>query len=73
VLGGFIRLINVRADQEALDHSRQPDGLASSLVADWNGRDVDPGALEALVLYTHPPLTGRIRHAMDWKAAHPGT
>lgn len=67
----FIRAINVRADQESLDTAREPDGLAASLLHDWDGRAVDPGPLAETVLYTHPPLAARIRHAMAWKAAHP--
>ncbi len=66
----YDRLINVRADQESLDHAREPDGLAISLLRDWNGLAVAPSPLEEAVLYTHPPLAGRIRHAMAWKAAH---
>ena len=65
------RLINVRADQYSLDHAREPDGLARSLVRDWRGDKVAPSPLEEAIFYDHPSLAGRVRHAMSWKAAHP--
>ena len=69
-VAGLIRTINVRADAEALDASREPDGLASSLIADWNGQCISPSRFEEAVLYTHSPLAQRLRQAMAWKAAH---
>ena len=65
------RMINVRADQYSLDHAREPDGLAQSLLRDWRGDKVDPSAVEEAVFYDHPSLASRVKHAMVWKAAHP--
>lgn len=65
----FDRLVNVRADQYSLDHAREPDGLAQSLVRDWRGDDVDPLPADEVLFYDHPSLKSRVLHAMTWKAA----
>lgn len=69
---GFIRWINVRADQYSLDHAREPDGLALALLREWKGERVDPSPLQEALFYDHPSLKSRLVHAMSWKAAHPG-
>jgi STE24 endopeptidase len=66
----YIRLINVRADQFSLDHAREPDGLAVSLLRGWHDDKVDPGPLEEAVFFDHPSLQSRLEHAMRWKASH---
>lgn len=68
----YLRWANVRADAYSLDHAREPDGLVTVLERDWKHDSVDPTPLEAAIFYTHPPLKSRLRHAMDWKAAHGG-
>ncbi|MFI4974865.1 MAG: M48 family metalloprotease [Caulobacterales bacterium] len=68
--GAFIQWVNVGADQFALDHSREADGLASFLIRDWDHMSVEPRPLERAVFYTHPPLADRMRHIAAWKAAH---
>jgi STE24 endopeptidase len=74
-LGGaaYLRWANVGADAYSLDHAREPDGLVEVIEDDWlrdSGREgVAPSPLEAMIFYTHPPLKGRIAHAMAWKAA----
>ena len=67
---GVIRAINVRADQYSLDHAREPDGLAQSLLAAGRNDKADPSLIEELVYYDHPSLKSRIAHAMRWKADH---
>ena len=67
----FIRLVNVRADQYSLDHAREPDGLATSLLKSWRDDRVDPSPVEEAVFYDHPSLKNRLEHAMRWKAANP--
>ncbi|HZZ87144.1 MAG TPA: M48 family metalloprotease [Caulobacteraceae bacterium] len=67
---GYLRWANVRADAFSLDHAREPDGLAAVLEREWDHQSVDPSAIEEALFYTHPAMTGRIRHAMAWKAAH---
>lgn len=69
---GYIRAINVRADQFSLDHAHEPDGLAISLIRDWRDDRVDPGPLEETLFFDHPPLKARLEHAMTWKADHAG-
>jgi STE24 endopeptidase len=70
VFNNFDRLVNVRADQYSLDHAREPDGLALSLVRAWRDDDVDPSPLDEILFYDHPPLKSRVLHAMSWKAEH---
>ncbi len=67
----FIRAVNVRADQYSLDHAREPDGLATSLLKSWHDDRVDPSPVEEAVFYDHPSLKSRLEHAMRWKAASP--
>jgi STE24 endopeptidase len=69
---GYLRWANVRADSYSLDHAREPEGLASVIEREWDHQSVDPSWPEEALFYTHPPMTGRIRHAMDWQAAHGG-
>ncbi len=68
---GFIRAINVRADQYSLDHAREADGLAQALLHEWKGEDPAPSPLQEALFYSHPSLKSRVEHAMGWKAAHP--
>lgn len=67
----FIRAINVRADQFSLDRAREPDGLALTLLREWDGQRVDPSPVQEALFYDHPSLKSRLVHAMTWKAAHP--
>ena len=68
--GAYLRWANVRADAYSLDHARAPDGLAAVLEREWDHASVDPSPLEAAVLYTHPPLKGRLQQIAAWKAAN---
>jgi STE24 endopeptidase len=68
----YLRGANVGADAWSLDHAREPDGLAAVLEREWDHQSVDPNPIEAAIFYTHPPLKGRLIHAMTWKAAHGG-
>ncbi|MEJ0066851.1 MAG: M48 family metalloprotease [Caulobacteraceae bacterium] len=70
--GGYLRWANVRADAYSLDHAREPDGLISVIEREWDHQSLDPSPLEEALFYTHPAMTGRIRHALDWKGAHGG-
>ena len=67
---GYLRWANVRADTFSLDHAREPDGLASVLVRTWDHERVDPNPIEAAIVYSHPPLSARLTHAMCWKTTH---
>lgn len=68
----YLRAANVGADAYSLDHAREPDGLAAAVEREWDRQSVDPTPIEAAIFYTHPPLKGRLVHAMAWKAAHGG-
>ncbi len=59
------------ADQYSLRTVNLPDALASALVKTAEYRNPRPGALEEILFYDHPSVEGRVRMAMDWKAAHP--
>jgi STE24 endopeptidase len=61
------------ADQYSLRTVNLPDALASALVKTAEYRNPRPGALEEVLFYDHPSVEGRVRMAMDWKAAHPAT
>jgi STE24 endopeptidase len=67
---GYLRWANVRADAYSLDHAREPDALISVIEREWDHQSLDPSPLEEALFYTHPAMTGRIRHALTWKAAH---
>lgn len=69
---GFIRWINVRADQFSLDNAKEPDGLAQTLLREWKGERVDPSPIEEALFYDHPSLKSRLLHAMSWKAGRGG-
>jgi STE24 endopeptidase len=69
---GYLRWANVRADAYSLDHAHEPDGLAAVIEQEWDHQSVDPSPLEEALFYTHPAMSGRLQHAMAWKAAHGG-
>ena len=80
VLGGFAaplfntysRRVEARADQYALDLTRDP----AAVVATWRNlavqsiSDLDPHPLAQLWLGTHPAIPARIAHARGWGAEH---
>ncbi|MBW8880333.1 MAG: M48 family metallopeptidase [Asticcacaulis sp.] len=66
----IIRAVESDADQFSLDHAGEPDGLAKALVQTIEYRAATPTELEEIIFYDHPSVSRRIRHAMDWKAAH---
>ena len=63
------RAVNLRADRFSLEHAREPDGLAVSLVRQNGLQPVDPPLIERLIVCSHPPLKDRLDQAMRWKAA----
>ena len=68
----YLRWANVRADAYSLDQAREPDGLAAVIEREWDHQAVRPNAMEEAIFYTHPPISRRLRQAMEWKAAHGG-
>jgi len=67
------RLGESDADRFSLEHFNEPDGLARALVKTIEYRAATPSRLEEVIFYDHPAVGNRVRRAMDWKAAHPGT
>jgi STE24 endopeptidase len=59
------------ADAFSLQHVNEPDAFARALMKTVAYRAATPSALEEAIFYDHPSVGGRIRKAMDWKAAHP--
>lgn len=57
------------ADTFSLEHFNEPDGLAKALVKTIEYRAATPSKLEEVLFYDHPSVGGRVRKAMDWKAA----
>jgi STE24 endopeptidase len=78
VLGGFLgplfngysRRIERRADQYALDLTRDPGSMISTWrrLAVRNISDLEPRRLSVLLFFTHPPVPDRIGHARRWEA-----
>jgi STE24 endopeptidase len=67
ILNAAMRMANERADRYALKLTDDPDAYAAMLVRTWDGRAVEPGALEQALLYSHPPLARRIARAIAQK------
>ncbi len=57
------------ADTFSLENFNEPDGLAKALVKTIEYRAATPTKLEEVLFYDHPSVGGRVRKAMDWKAA----
>lgn len=72
VLNTFSRTLEAQADQYSLETENRPDALSTSLVKTAEYRYPRPGRLEEIVFYDHPSVESRVRHAMEWKATHPG-
>lgn len=72
LFNAYSRRIEARADQYALDLTRNP----AAVVATWRNlavqsiSDLDPHPLAQLWLGTHPAIPARIAHARGWGATH---
>jgi STE24 endopeptidase len=71
ITNSFSRWGEADADHFSVEHFDEPDGLAKALVKTIEYRAATPGKLEEFIFYDHPSVGGRVRAAMDWKAAHP--
>lgn len=71
VTSSLIRIAETDADRFSLERFNEPDGLAKALVKTIEYRAATPSKLEEVLFYDHPSVGGRVRMAMDWKAAHP--
>ena len=71
ITSSLVRVAETDADKFSLEHFNEPDGLAKALVKTIEYRAATPSKLEEVLFYDHPSVGGRVRMAMDWKAAHP--
>ncbi len=69
---GFSRLAERQADEYALISTRKPDAFISAMtrLANQNLAELDPGPVIEFLLYDHPAIGKRIRHARHFKAKH---
>jgi STE24 endopeptidase len=68
VTSGMTRLIENQADVYALEHAREPAGMAIALLRTADYRAADPGWLEEWLFYDHPSIARRIERAVQWQA-----
>jgi STE24 endopeptidase len=67
----FSRTLESRADMYSLQTENLPDALSTALVKTAEYRYPRPNRIEEIIFYDHPSVEGRVRTAMEWKAAHP--
>jgi STE24 endopeptidase len=67
----FGRTLESQADLYSLQTENRPDALSTALVKTAEYRYPRPSKVEEIIFYDHPSVEGRVRRAMDWKAAHP--
>ena len=70
VTNAYSRWHEVEADEFGFQASREPDAAATTYLKLGEYRDLEPHPLIEALLYDHPSGRSRIRHAMEWKAAH---
>jgi STE24 endopeptidase len=66
----FSRTLESRADMYSLQTENLPDALSTALVKTAEYRYPRPNRIEEIIFYDHPSVEGRVRTAMEWKAAH---
>jgi STE24 endopeptidase len=54
----------------SLQTENLPDALSTALVKTAEYRYPRPNRIEEIIFYDHPSVEGRVRTAMEWKAAH---
>jgi len=72
VQNGYLRHLEKQADIFALDHTRNRQSFASAItkLASQNLSDPSPGRFAKLFLYTHPPISERLRYAKEEEPGH---
>jgi len=67
VQNGYMRLLEKQADMFALGHIHNKDDFASAItkLGAQNLADPSPNKLVELLLYTHPPISRRLRYAKE--------
>lgn len=68
----YSRIVERQADQYALDMTRNPTSFISAFyrLANQNLAQLDPNPIIEALLYDHPAIGKRIRHAERWQATH---
>jgi STE24 endopeptidase len=66
----FSRRVERQADEYALQSTRMPDAFISSMtrLANQNLAELDPGPVIEFLLYDHPAIGKRLKHAEQFKA-----
>ncbi len=72
---GLSRWIEYQADEYALQTTRMSDAFMSAMtrLANQNLSELDPGPVIEFLLYDHPAISKRLRHAGRFKAAQPAS
>src|SRR5579859_285796 len=65
----FSRLVERQADEYALQTTRQPDAFISAMtrLANQNLAELEPGPIVEFLLYDHPAIGKRLKHAERFK------
>ena len=72
ISNGLSRLIESQADEYALQTTRKTDAFTNAMtrLANQNLSELDPGPVIEFLLYDHPAVSKRLKHAERFKAAH---
>ena len=70
LLNTVVRVTEREADAFGINTAREPDGMARVTLKLGAYRKLDPTPIEEFIFFDHPSGRGRIRMAMDWKAAN---
>ncbi len=65
----FSRVLERQADRFALDSTEKPEVFVSVMkkLAEMNLADTEPSTLKKIFLYSHPPVSERIRMGEKWR------
>jgi len=73
VQNAYLRHLEKQADMFALGHIRNKQSFISAItkLGNQNLSNPSPGRLVEFLLYTHPPISRRLRYAREKKEEHP--
>ncbi len=74
-VNGISRLIEYQADEYALQATHKPDAFISAMtrLANQNLAELDPGPIIEFLLYDHPAISKRLKHAQRFKSQQDAT
>jgi STE24 endopeptidase len=66
----FLRHLETQADKFAINHIQNKESFLSAMtkLGNQNLSDPNPGRLEVILLYDHPPISKRLRLASGKKS-----